>query len=72
MMVTNVTKIVYILDLTQAYLTKSDWTSDYFGDIGGFNAYFSAPGQDEELKLEKYYLTVDRNVCLEMSKRVSF
>ena len=28
----------------------SDWTSGYFGDIGGFIAYFSAPGQGEELR----------------------
>ena len=52
--------------------TVSDRTSSYFLDIGGFIAFFLAPGQDEEPRLEKYYLTVDRNVCLEMSKRVSF
>ena len=38
-----------VLDLTLAY-NVSDWTSGYFGDIGGFIAYFSAPGQDEELR----------------------
>ena len=38
-----------VLDLTLAF-NVSDWTSGYFGDIGGFIAYFSAPGQDEELR----------------------
>ena len=42
-----------VLDLTLAY-NVSDWTSGYFGDIGGFIAYFSAPGQDEELRLENF------------------
>ena len=38
-----------VLDFTLAY-NVSDWTSGYFGDIGGFIAYFSAPGQGEELR----------------------
>ena len=36
-------------DLTLAY-NVSDWTSGYFGDIGGFIAYFSATAQDEKLR----------------------
>ena len=39
-----------VLDFTLAY-NVTDWTSGYFGDIGGFIAYFSAPGQGEELRL---------------------
>ena len=38
-----------VLDFTLGY-NVSDWTSGYFGDIGGFIAYFSAPGQGEELR----------------------
>ena len=38
-----------VLDFTLAY-NVTDWTSGYFGDIGGFIAYFSAPGQGEELR----------------------
>ena len=38
-----------MLDITLAY-NLSDWTAGYFGDIGGYTAYFSAPGQASELR----------------------
>ena len=37
------------LDITLAF-NLSDWTAGYFGEIGGFIAYFSAPGQETELR----------------------
>ena len=37
------------LDITLAF-NLSDWTAGYFGEIGGFIAYFSAPGQVTELR----------------------
>ena len=38
-----------MLDITLAY-NLSDWTAGYFGEIGGFTAYFNAPGQATELR----------------------
>lgn len=38
-----------MVDITLAY-NLSDWTAGYFGEIGGFIAYFSAPGQQMELR----------------------
>ena len=37
------------MDITLAY-NVTDWTAGYFGEIGGFIAYFSAPGQESELR----------------------
>ena len=46
---------LFLLENTTTFIQEtaynvSDWTSGYFGDIGGFIAYFSAPGQGEELR----------------------
>ena len=38
-----------MLDVTLAY-NESDWTAGYFGDIGGYIAFFTAPGQHTELR----------------------
>ena len=37
------------MDITLAY-NVSDWTAGYFGDIGGYIAYFTPPGQRIELR----------------------
>ena len=38
-----------MIDVTLAY-NLSDWTAGYFGEIGGYIAYFSAPGHQTELR----------------------
>ena len=38
-----------MLDITLAY-NISDWTAGYCGEIGGFTAYFSPPGERSELR----------------------
>lgn len=38
-----------MLDITLAF-NLSDWTAGYFGEIGGYIAYFSPPGQETELR----------------------
>ena len=37
------------MDITLAY-NVSDWVAGYFGDIGGYIAYFTPPGQRSELR----------------------
>ena len=38
-----------VMDITLAY-NVSDWTAGYFGEIGGYIAYFSTLGQNSELR----------------------
>ena len=56
-----------ILDIILAY-NLSDWTAGYYGEIGGYTAYFSAPGAEIELRdmMTRVVLSADQ------STRVTF
>ena len=51
-----------VLDIILAY-NLSDWTAGYYGEIGGYTAYFSAPGAENELRdtMTRVVLSADQS-----------